>query len=128
MNVCFTLLLWLGASQLCSVCVSENCMCIVEFCQLFCRTVGKSSSETRVYFSAPHLPLKFDSSSIISDAKENMDSDTTLNARACYLSGQDVHGNAILASIGYTWRSSDLFSENITLGAYHRYVFFVTFW
>lgn len=87
---------------------------------LVSRTVGKSSSETRVYFCAPHLPLKFDCSSIISDVREHMDSDTTLNARACYLSGQYVHGNAILASIGYTWRSSDLFSENITLGAYHR--------
>ncbi|PIA31125.1 hypothetical protein AQUCO_05200014v1 [Aquilegia coerulea] len=86
---------------------------------LVSRIVGKASSEMRFYFSAPQLPLQADSTSSPSK-KETMDPDATLNARACYFSGQEIHGDAILAAIGYSWRTTDLFNENVSVNAYYR--------
>ncbi|KAF5193773.1 Small RNA 2'-O-methyltransferase-like [Thalictrum thalictroides] len=87
---------------------------------LVSRIVGKASSEMRFYFSAPQLPLQVDSTCSPSNAKETMDTDATLNARACYFSGQEIHGDAILAAIGYSWRTTDLFNENVSMDAYYR--------
>lgn len=42
------------------------------------------------------------------------------NARASYLSGQMVFGDAIMATIGYTWRSADLIHERVSLGTFYR--------
>ncbi|OVA08041.1 RNA-binding protein Lupus La [Macleaya cordata] len=81
---------------------------------LVSRTIGKSSSEMRLYFSSLELPLKLDSSEDLSHRGE------TINLRACYFSGQDIYGDAILASIGYTWKCKDLFHEDVTLGTYYR--------
>ncbi|KAL5727335.1 hypothetical protein ACHQM5_000545 [Ranunculus cassubicifolius] len=87
---------------------------------LVSRTIGKTSSDMRIYFTSPCLPLQLDSASKTSNGKEALDSDASLNPRACYFSGQDIHGDAILAAIGYTWRSKELHSENISLCAYYR--------
>lgn len=46
----------------------------------------------------------------------------TLNTRASYLSGQNVYGDAILASIGYTWKSTDISYEDVSLCSYYRYI------
>ncbi|GMH01422.1 hypothetical protein Nepgr_003261 [Nepenthes gracilis] len=70
---------------------------------LVSRTIGKASSEMRLYFSA----------------LENSFSEFQ-NARASYLSGQVVYGNAIFATIGYTWKSADLFHEDVSLCSYFR--------
>ncbi|ONI11183.1 hypothetical protein PRUPE_4G091400 [Prunus persica] len=88
---------------------------------LISRPMGKASSETRLYFAAPKQYL-LDMSSDLLNAKEACNSEGSLNARASYLSGQDIYGDAILASIGYTWRSKDLFYEDVTLQSYHRMV------
>lgn len=45
-----------------------------------------------------------------------------LNARASSLCGQDIYGDSILASIGYTWKGQDLFHEDFTLQSYYRFL------
>lgn len=85
------------------------------------RNIGKSTSETRVYYV---LPEKFvvdfysceDSLPLTSDLV-NMEAFNTI---ASYLSGQMVFGDAIMATIGYTWRSADLIHEHVSLGTYYR--------
>nr|XP_043618664.1 small RNA 2'-O-methyltransferase [Erigeron canadensis] len=69
------------------------------------RSVGKASSETRLYFHAP---------------KKDLEDGAFMNARASYLSGQIIYGDAILATIGYTWKSCDLFHEDVTSSTYYR--------
>lgn len=44
----------------------------------------------------------------------------SLNVRASYLAGQGVYGEAILASVGYTWNSAVLFYEDVSLRTYYR--------
>lgn len=46
----------------------------------------------------------------------------TLNRRASYLSGQIIYGDAILASIGYTWKSTDILYEDVSLRSFYRYL------
>ncbi|KAI3980308.1 hypothetical protein MKX01_001379, partial [Papaver californicum] len=82
---------------------------------LLSRTIGKSSSEMRLYFSPLGLPLKSDST--LGDLSYEAE---TLNLRASYFSGQNIHGDAILATFGYTWKCKDLFHEDVTLGTYYR--------
>ncbi|CAI0545522.1 unnamed protein product, partial [Linum tenue] len=82
------------------------------------RTLGKASSETRLYFAAPGYHL-LEVSSDPGAVKDNP-LEGSLNARASYFCGQVVHGDAIMASLGYTWRSKDLFHENLTLQLYYR--------
>lgn len=50
-----------------------------------------------------------------------------VNTIATYLSGQEICGDAILASVGYTWKSTDLFYEDLSLRAYYRYVLGIVF-
>ncbi|KAM5587448.1 small RNA 2'-O-methyltransferase-like [Rosa sericea] len=83
------------------------------------RPVGKASSETRLHFAAPKQYL-LDISSDLLHAKEVRSFEGSLNARASYLSGQDIYGDAILATIGYTWRSKDLFYEDVSVQSYYR--------
>lgn len=45
-----------------------------------------------------------------------------LNARASYICGQDINGDSILASIGYSWKCQDLFHEDVTLQSYYRFL------
>lgn len=83
------------------------------------RTIGKASSESRLYYSALE-PCNLNYGWEIHDAKELVSSDSTFNVRASYLMGQLVYGNAILASVGYTWRGVELFNEDISLQSYFR--------
>lgn len=88
------------------------------------RAVGKSSSEIRLYFPVPNNPiLDYDSCvEDLSTVKETTDLQPVLNVRASYFSGQNIYGDAILAALGYTWRSAgSLFHENISLASYYRY-------
>ncbi|XWS18001.1 hypothetical protein CRYUN_Cryun32bG0004700 [Craigia yunnanensis] len=85
---------------------------------LISRTIGKASSETRCYFAAPKsYPL--DMSSDLLNAKV-VTFGGPLNARASYICGQDINGDSILASIGYSWKCQDLFHEDVTLQSYYR--------
>ncbi|KAM1235088.1 hypothetical protein TB2_004464 [Malus domestica] len=88
---------------------------------LISRPIGKASSETRLYFAAPKKYL-LDISSDLQHAKGACNSKGSFNARASYLSGQDIYGDAVLASIGFTRRSKDLFYEDVSLQSYHRMV------
>ncbi|XP_065847121.1 small RNA 2'-O-methyltransferase [Euphorbia lathyris] len=81
------------------------------------RTIGKASSETRLYFAAPE--------SYVLDLSVNVgnpesQSKASLNIRASYFCNQAVYGDAIMASIGYTWRSKDLFHEDLSVQSYYR--------
>ncbi|GMP71655.1 hypothetical protein CsSME_00029978 [Camellia sinensis var. sinensis] len=86
---------------------------------LVSRTIGKASSEKRLYFCAPESCLG-DSSSELLHSTESVPLNGSLNARASYLSGHLICGHAILASIGYTWKSADLFYEDVSLHTYCR--------
>lgn len=85
---------------------------------LFCRTIGKASSESRLYFSALET-RNFNSKLELYNAEES-DSDRSFNIYASYLLGQPVYGNAILASVAYTWRGAELFNEDVSLRSYFR--------
>ncbi|KAL6184004.1 hypothetical protein ACLB2K_045411 [Fragaria x ananassa] len=82
------------------------------------KPIGKASSETRLHFAAPKQYLLDTSSDL--HAEEVRTFEGSLNARASYLSGQDIFGDAILATIGYTWRSKDLFYEDVSVKSYYR--------
>ncbi|XP_038691372.1 small RNA 2'-O-methyltransferase isoform X2 [Tripterygium wilfordii] len=84
---------------------------------LVSKNIGKGSSDTRFYFAAPE-PFLLDLSSDHLHVK--LHSEGSLNARASYICGQDIYGDAIMASVGYTWRSKDLFSEDMSLRLYYR--------
>ncbi|KAH6821086.1 hypothetical protein C2S53_015369 [Perilla frutescens var. hirtella] len=81
-----------------------------------CRTIGKASSEMRIYSSAPKNI--FENSSEL-QAKQASHVEGSLNIRASYFAGQEVYGDAILASVGYTWKSTVLFHEDISLSSYY---------
>ncbi|KAG0485331.1 hypothetical protein HPP92_009410 [Vanilla planifolia] len=81
------------------------------------RTVGKAASEMRLYFSAPGVPDRTSD-----NVERNVNLDMSLNERASYLCGQNVYGDAIMANIGYTWKSTDLFYEDISLSSYYRLI------
>ncbi|MCI07670.1 small RNA 2'-O-methyltransferase-like, partial [Trifolium medium] len=86
---------------------------------LISRNIGKASSETRLFFAAPQSYL-LDQSFISGNGKETVHFEGSLNVRARYLSGQDIVGDAILACIGYTRKSRDLFYEDVTVRLYFR--------
>lgn len=86
---------------------------------LLSRTIGKSSSETRLFFAAPKS-YQLDLSSNLPQAKEVFNLEGPINVRASYFLGQDVCSDAILACIGYRWNSKELYHENISLQAYYR--------
>ncbi|KAJ4806377.1 Small RNA methyltransferase [Rhynchospora pubera] len=81
------------------------------------RTVGKASSEMRFYFSAPECLF----SSLAKNEVVNATYfEAVVNKRASYISGQTIYGDAILANVGYTWRSSNLLCEDVSLCTYYR--------
>ncbi|TKY59608.1 Small RNA 2'-O-methyltransferase [Spatholobus suberectus] len=86
---------------------------------LISRNLGKASSETRLFFTAPKSYLP-DLSSKFPNGKETLYLKGSLNARASYFAGQDIIGDAILATIGYTRKSRDLFYEDVTVQLYYR--------
>ncbi|KAL4563713.1 hypothetical protein LXL04_027758 [Taraxacum kok-saghyz] len=77
------------------------------------RGIGKASSETRLYFCDPK-------SCELDLVKEDGQREGLLNTRASYLCGQDIYGDAILATIGYLWKSYDLFHEDVSSRTYYR--------
>lgn len=81
------------------------------------RCIGKSSSETRLYYHAPN--------SYQHDKEKDFEDESYLNVRASYLSGQDIYGDAILATIGYMWKSCDLFHEDVSPRAYYRFLLLI---
>ncbi|XP_058200685.1 small RNA 2'-O-methyltransferase isoform X1 [Rhododendron vialii] len=83
------------------------------------RTIGKASLEMRLYFCAPKSCLGDLSSGLLHSA-EAVYPKGSLNKRGSYLSGQLIYGDAILASIGYKWKSSDLFYEDVSLRTFYR--------
>lgn len=86
---------------------------------LVSRTIGKASSELRLYFSALSSCLD-DSSAGTLSSLEDHHFERSLNLRASYLAGNPIYGDAILASIGYTWKSADLFCEDVSFTTYYR--------
>nr|VDD49038.1 unnamed protein product [Brassica oleracea] len=67
-----------------------------------------NTSSCRVYSAIPNLTSS-------NDLKESR------NAKASFVCcGQDIHGDAILASVGYTGRSHDLEHDNVTLKSFYR--------
>lgn len=95
-----------------------GCAHSVDFCCF--RAIGKASSEMRFYFSAPRCQLSCPDSS----SEAHFSAEEPLNLRASYLSGQNIYGNAVLATVGYAWKSKDLFCEDVTLCTYYRFFFF----
>ncbi|XP_073149398.1 small RNA 2'-O-methyltransferase-like [Henckelia pumila] len=85
---------------------------------LISRTIGKASSELRIYSCAAKRHLWDQLSEL--DVKQHIHLEGSLNERASYFSGQFVYGDAILASVGYTWKSTDLFHESVSLRTYYR--------
>ncbi|KAL2252092.1 UNVERIFIED_CONTAM: Small RNA 2-O-methyltransferase [Sesamum indicum] len=85
---------------------------------LISRTIGKATSEMRIYSSAPKRNMLDHISE--PQVKEASHFEGSLNARASYFTGQEVYGDAILASVGYTWKSTDLFHEAVSLRSYYR--------
>lgn len=86
---------------------------------LISRTIGKANSEMRLYISA----LEANNLNPVSEfrAGEKLSCyDCSFNLHASYLLGQQVYGNVILASIGYTWRGAELFHEDVSRRAYFR--------
>lgn len=88
---------------------------------LMSRPIGKTSSEKRLYFSGPRSD-SFDFSSGVQNSLEAFHFEGSLNERASNLYGQPIYGDAILASIGYMWKSQDLFCEDVTLQSYYRII------
>ncbi|KAJ8545290.1 hypothetical protein K7X08_017873 [Anisodus acutangulus] len=85
---------------------------------LFSRNIGKASSDTRLYFCAPESITIVPSSELY--MKQASSFKGYVNTIATYLSGQEICGDAILASVGYTWKSTDLYYEDLSLHAYYR--------
>ncbi|KAK7399754.1 hypothetical protein VNO78_10943 [Psophocarpus tetragonolobus] len=88
---------------------------------LISRNLGKASSEIRLFFTAPK-PYVLDLFSKFPNGKETLNFKHSLNVRASYFAGQDITGDAILASIGYTRKSRDLFYEDVSVQLYYRMV------
>ncbi|CAI9089594.1 OLC1v1024195C1 [Oldenlandia corymbosa var. corymbosa] len=87
---------------------------------LISKTIGRASSETRLYFTAPkHCRLDLEQSSNPLGDVTNQHEEPT-NVRASYMAGQQVYGDAVLASVGYKWNTGDLFHEDVTLQTYFR--------
>ncbi|KAL9249208.1 Small RNA 2'-O-methyltransferase-like protein [Drosera capensis] len=86
---------------------------------LISRPIGKASSEMRLYFSALET-CNLVSVPDSSFPKEALQRNGSFNARASYLAGQVVYGNAILASVGYRRKSTDIFYEDVSLRSYFR--------
>ncbi|CAL9226225.1 unnamed protein product [Arabidopsis halleri] len=86
------------------------------------RNFGKAScgSECRLYFD---IPKKSSDNSSEASGSSNEDSShikKSRNARASYICGQDIHGDAILASVGYRWKSDDLDYADVTVNSFYR--------
>lgn len=97
-----------------------------------CRTIGKTSSEIRLYFAAPNVQFVSDISKNELACLGDGDINCQVNKRASYISGQTIYGDALLANIGYTRRDSELHIEDVNLCTYYRYIlveyFIIYYW
>ncbi|XP_009134117.2 small RNA 2'-O-methyltransferase [Brassica rapa] len=92
------------------------------------RTFGKTPSgyECRVYSAIPKLNPSDKSSKAYGkrpvDDEEDQSSrfKNPWNAKASSACGQDIHGDAIVAALGYSWRSNDLEHDDVTLKSFYR--------
>ncbi|XP_052162550.1 small RNA 2'-O-methyltransferase [Oryza glaberrima] len=84
------------------------------------RTVGKASSEIRLYFSAPNVQFVSEISNNVVSSLGDGYMESLINKRASFISGQTIYGDAILANVGYTRRDSELHTEDVTLSNYYR--------
>lgn len=69
------------------------------------------------------IPKKSSDNSAEASGSSNEDSSQikkSRNARASYICGQDIHGDAILASVGYRWKSDDLNYDDVTVNSFYR--------
>ncbi|XP_062189577.1 small RNA 2'-O-methyltransferase [Phragmites australis] len=87
---------------------------------LVSRTIGKASSEIRLYFAAPNVQFVSDLSKNVLACHGDGNINCQVNKRASYISGQTIYGDAILANIGYTRRDSELHTEDVNLCTYYR--------
>ncbi|CAH9077114.1 unnamed protein product [Cuscuta epithymum] len=89
---------------------------------LISRPIGKASSETRLYYRIPIATTLNQSSKY--HINQTGHHEAELNVRASYLCGQEIYGDAILASLGYSWRSIStqlhLFHEALSIRTYYR--------
>ncbi|CAH8345755.1 unnamed protein product [Eruca vesicaria subsp. sativa] len=91
------------------------------------RTFGKTSSgyECRVYSAIPKpSPDKSSKSYGKLPADEDYHQSSHFkqpwNAKASSACSQDVHGDAIVAAVGYSWRSNELEHDDVTLKSFYR--------
>ncbi|KAL6647009.1 hypothetical protein ACP70R_014446 [Stipagrostis hirtigluma subsp. patula] len=86
---------------------------------LVSRTIGKASSEIRLYFASPSVQFVSDLSNNVA-CHRDVNIKCQVNKRASYISGQTIYGDAILANVGYTRRDSELHTEDVNLCTYYR--------
>ncbi|CAN8325442.1 unnamed protein product [Cochlearia groenlandica] len=88
------------------------------------RIFGKTCSgyECRVYSAISKLSPSDKSSKAYGKrpVDESSHFKNSWNAKASLACGQDVHGDAIVASVGYPWRSHDLEHDDVTLKSFYR--------
>uniref|UniRef100_A0A1J3CP17 Small RNA 2'-O-methyltransferase n=1 Tax=Noccaea caerulescens TaxID=107243 RepID=A0A1J3CP17_NOCCA len=97
-------------------------LCLKDGSQvMISRTLGKAScgSECRLYSAIPKLKSSGNSSEVAGSPSEESEK-SRRNARASYICGQDIHGDAILASVGYRWKSDDLDYDHVTVKSFYR--------
>lgn len=64
---------------------------------------------------------KFKSSEVSESlSEESTRTEKSRNARASYICGQEIHGDAVLASVGYRWKSEDLDYDDVTVKSFYR--------
>lgn len=92
---------------------------------LISRIVKKAPLESRLYFPVPDsIPTRIDPNGISSMSDIHVGAplcQLKFNTRASSLVSQKIHGDAILAAVGSTWRSfGTLAWENVNLSNYYR--------
>ncbi|CAH2078415.1 unnamed protein product [Thlaspi arvense] len=99
-------------------------LCLKDGSQvMISRTLGKAScgSECRLYYAIPMFKSSDNSSETNESSGEELSrTKNHRNARASYICGQDIHGDAILASVGYRWKSEDLEYDDVTVKSFYR--------
>ncbi|XP_023634739.1 small RNA 2'-O-methyltransferase isoform X2 [Capsella rubella] len=76
----------------------------------------------RVYAAFPKLKSSDNSwkSREKRPVNESQHLEKSRNAKASFVSGLDIHGDAIVASVGYPWRSHELEHDDVTLKSFYR--------
>lgn len=92
---------------------------------LISRPLSKASLDARFYFpvpdTLPSVSYLFGNSPISEKRKGSPHCQLKYNKRASILVGQEVHGDAILAAVGSSWKSLGTMScEDISLSSYYR--------